>query len=86
MKITRSEEIALDNAKLTVTINLEIKQPAVELSYTCPKCDGWRCNSHSQNNPECNGGSVYIKIEQGKLDSVVGVEMATSIRNILKAV
>lgn len=83
MELKITKRVTIDNARIKISFSPENDNVVMTLEYTCPKCAGWSCNKHSQNNDECHGGSVITKVDPDHLEDVFQDEQLDQVRKNL---
>jgi predicted nucleic acid binding AN1-type Zn finger protein len=62
MKFVEVKETEVEDAEFELSINFKSEEGYMNLSYTCPKCAGYGCNTHVRTNDECGGGTVVKNV------------------------
>lgn len=86
MHLTKVEDIVINDAKLIITCDFTSKERIANLKYTCPKCSGWNCNKHGNNNANCNGGMIYQEIKFDNLQKVFSDDQVQEIKKWIETI
>lgn len=86
MELTVVKKVKAEGARIHISFDPESPTIVMTLEYTCPKCAGWGCNKHSQNNDECKGGQVQQKLNPESLDQIFNdsqlLQIKATIQNL----